>query len=153
MYLSYNYMYMLEKLVAKREVGIEKNKKFAHPGGPCLIGVHKFFVNADGNFYPCERVDESANVTKIGNIKSGFDFDRIRELLNIGKLTENECKNCWAFQFCIQCFRSAVDGDKLSKEKRLAKCKSSKMNAEESIKDYIVLKEYHSKFGEGLRGN
>ena len=143
----------LEKLVAKREVGIEKNKKFAHPGGPCLIGVHKFFVNADGNFYPCERVDESANVTKIGNIKSGFDFDRIRELLNIGKLTENECKNCWAFQFCIQCFRSAVDGDKLSKEKRLAKCKSSKMNAEESIKDYIVLKEYHSKFGEGLRGN
>ena len=93
------------------------------------------------------------NVTKIGNIKSGFDFDRIRELLNIGKLTENECKNCWAFQFCIQCFRSAVDGDKLSKEKRLAKCKSSKMNAEESIKDYIVLKEYHSKFGEGLRGN
>lgn len=26
------------------------------------------------------------------------------------------------------------------------------MNAEESIKDYIVLKEYHSKFGEGLRG-
>ena len=43
--------------------------------------------------------------------------------------------------------------DKLSKEKRLAKCKSSKMNAEESIKDYIVLKEYHSKFGEGLRGN
>lgn len=63
--------------------------------------MHKFFVNADGNFYPCERVDESANVTKIGNIKSGFDFDRIRELLNIGKLTENECKNCWAFQFCI----------------------------------------------------
>lgn len=46
-----------------------------------------------------------------------------------------------------------MDGDKLSKEKRLAKCKSSKMNAEESIKDYIVLKEYHSKFGEGLRGN
>lgn len=30
----------------------------------------------DGNFYPCERVDESANVTKIGNIKSGFDFDQ-----------------------------------------------------------------------------
>ena len=151
--LSVAYIEQLEKLVAKREVGIEKNKKFAHPGGPCLIGVHKFFVNADGNFYPCERVDESANVTKIGNIKSGFDFDRIRELLNIGKLTENECKNCWAFQFCIQCFRSAVDGDKLSKEKRLAKCKSSKMNAEESIKDYIVLKEYHSNFGEGLRGN
>ena len=66
--LSVAYIEQLEKLVAKREVGIEKNKKFAHPGGPCLIGVHKFFVNADGNFYPCERVDESANVTKIGNI-------------------------------------------------------------------------------------
>ena len=151
--LSVAYIEQLEKLVAKREVGIEKNKKFAHPGGPCLIGVHKFFVNADGNFYPCERVDESANVAMIGNIKSGFDFDRIRELLNIGKLTEEECKRCWAFQFCIQCFRSAVDGDKLSKTKRLEKCKESKINAEECIKDYIVLKEYHSKFGKGLRRN
>ena len=80
-------------------------------------------------------------------------FTHASVLMKVQMLTENECKNCWAFQFCIQCFRSAVDGDKLSKEKRLAKCKSSKMNAEESIKDYIVLKEYHSKFGEGLRGN
>lgn len=40
--LSVAYIEQLEKLVAKREVGIEKNKKFAHPGGPCLIGVHKF---------------------------------------------------------------------------------------------------------------
>lgn len=108
--LSVAYIEQLEKLVAKREVGIEKNKKFAHPGGPCLIGVHKFFVNADGNFYPCERVDESANVTKIGNIKSGFDFDRIRELLNIGKLTENECKNCCNYYMVSHIARLVNEG-------------------------------------------
>lgn len=149
--LSVAYIEQLEKLVAKRAIGLEKNKKYAHPGGPCLIGVHKFFVNAEGNFYPCERVDESAEIARIGNLDSGFDYNRIKELLSIGKITERECKNCWAFQFCIQCFRSAVDGDRLSKENRLEKCAVSKHNAEESIKDYIVLKEYHSKFGEGLR--
>lgn len=145
--LSVAYIEQLEKLIAKRATGINKSIKFAHPGGPCLIGVHKFFVNAEGNFYPCERVDESAEIAKIGNLEEGFNFKRIKELLNIGKLTQNECKNCWAFQFCIQCFRTAVDGNKLSKEKRLAKCVASKNNAEESIKDYIVLKEYHSTFG------
>ena len=75
--LSVAYIEQLEKLVAKREVGIEKNKKFAHPGGPCLIGVHKFFVNADGNFYPCERVDESANVNMAAEIIFNAKTQRI----------------------------------------------------------------------------
>lgn len=149
--LTVSYLEQLEQLVVDRAIGLEKNKKYAHPGGPCLIGVHKFFVSAEGNFYPCERVDESIECTRIGNLEEGFDFERIKMLLNIGKLTENECKQCWAFQFCTQCFRSAVDGECLSKSKRLSKCKATRYNAEQSLKNYIVLKEYGSTFGRRLR--
>lgn len=72
--LTIDYIEQIEQLVGKRTIGLEKNKKYAHPGGPCLIGVHKFFVNADGYFYPCERVDESVECTRIGNIEEGFDI-------------------------------------------------------------------------------
>ena len=88
----------------------------------------------------------------IGNLDDGLDIEKIKMLLNIGKLTENECKKCWAFQFCTQCLRSAVDGDHLSKNKRLSKCNSSRYTAEQSLKDYIVLKECGSTFGKRIKG-
>ncbi len=149
--LTVSYIEQVEQMVGRRAVGLERNKKYAHPGGPCLIGVHKFFVNAEGYFYPCERVDESIECTRIGNIEEGLDIEKIKMLLNIGKLTEEECKKCWAFQFCTQCLRSAVEGDHLSKSKRLSKCNSSKFTAEQSLKDYIVLKECGSTFGKRVR--
>lgn len=31
------------------------------PGGQCLPGAQRFFVNAYGKFYPCERVNEAAD--------------------------------------------------------------------------------------------
>lgn len=144
--LTVAYIEQIEKLVADRAVGLDRNKKYAHPAGPCLIGANKFFVNTDGEFYPCERVDESIECTRIGNLEEGLDIEKIRNLLNIGKLTEDECKKCWAFQFCSQCLRSAVEGDHLSKSKRLSKCNLSRYNAEQSLMDYIVLKEYGAKF-------
>lgn len=144
--LTVAYIEQIEKLVADRAVGLDRNKKYAHPAGPCLIGANKFFVNTDGEFYPCERVDESIECTRIGNLDDGLDIEKIKMLLNIGKLTEDECKKCWAFQFCSQCLRSAVEGDHLSKSKRLSKCNLSRYNAEQSLMDYIVLKEYGAKF-------
>lgn len=150
--LTIAYIEQVEQMVGKRTIGLEKNKKYSHPGGPCLIGVHKFFVNADGYFYPCERVDESIECTRIGNLDDGLDIEKIKMLLNIGKLTEDECKKCWAFQFCTQCLRSAVDGDHLSKSKRLSKCNGSRYTAEQSLKDYIALKECGSTFGKRIKG-
>ena len=89
------------------------------------------------------------NILVIGN---GFDLYKTSALLNVGSITEKECKKCWAFQFCTQCLRSAVDGDHLSKNKRLSKCNSSRYTAEQSLKDYIVLKECGSTFGKRIKG-
>ncbi len=70
---------------------------------PCVPGKHRFFVNAEGYFYPCERVNELSPVMQIGNLETGFELEKVENLLNIGKLTDEECRKCWAFRFCTIC--------------------------------------------------
>ena len=36
-----------------------------HPGGPCIPGVHKLFVNINGDFYPSEKLNENIKDTVI----------------------------------------------------------------------------------------
>ncbi len=116
-----------------------------HHSGPCLPGHIRLFVNADGNFYPCERVSENSNAMKIGNLDSGFDFDKVRKLLNIGQLTSDFCQNCYAFRWCGLCAAYADNLDEgkneLSREKMLPICKNVRYNMEEDLKDYCALKD------------
>lgn len=99
-----------------------------HPSGPCIPGVKRLFVNVNGRFYPCERSNELSESLCIGNVDDGFNIIKIFELLNIAKITEKECKNCWAIRFCYSCALSSVDSKTLeiSKEKRLSMCKYRK---------------------------
>ncbi len=117
-----------------------------HPGGPCIPGIQRLFVNVDGNMFPCERVNESSEVTKIGNINEGFDLVKIRALLNIGRLSEDKCKNCWAFRFCTLCCTSADTGDGLSGDKRNSRCRRVRDAAEYDLKDICTLKENNFDF-------
>lgn len=117
-----------------------------HPSGPCLAGVNRLFVTVDGNFFPCERVNETSAAYNIGNLDEGFWYDKSYELLNIGKLTEKECRECWAINFCNCCAAGIEEGDKLSRKKRLEKCKSNKHVVEERLKEYCTLREYGCKF-------
>ena len=110
------------------------------PGGPCIPGQRRFFVNADGNFYPCERVNELAEDTQLGNIKDGFDLEKAEKVLNIARLTENECKNCFAFRHCTVCVRKATDGNKFSAKHKLTNCAKVKKNLISNLK-LIALRE------------
>ena len=74
---------------------------FSHPGGPCIPGTHKLFVNVKGDFYPCEKVCECSADTIIGNIDKGFDLDKAETLLNVGKLTEEQCRDCWCAKILL----------------------------------------------------
>lgn len=117
-----------------------------HPSGPCLAGVNRLFVTVEGDFFPCERVNETSKAYNIGNLDEGFWYDKSYELLNIGKLTERECRECWAINFCNCCAAGIEEGDKLSRKKRLEKCKSNKHVVEERLKEYCTLREYGCKF-------
>ena len=61
-------------------------------------------------------------------------------------LTEKECRECWAINFCNCCAAGIEEGDKLSRKKRLEKCKSNKHVVEERLKEYCTLREYGCKF-------
>ncbi len=74
-----------------------------HHGGPCMPGSKKLFVNTEGVFYPCEKVNERYSTNIIGNLDEGFNFQSIYRMYNIGQLTKEKCKSCWCIRFCKLC--------------------------------------------------
>ncbi len=113
-----------------------------HPGGPCIPGALRLFVSVDGTFYPCERVSEDSQMMKIGHVDRGFDVEKVRELLNIGRITAEDCKNCWAFRFCTLYAAAADEMTQLSPKKKRNRCAEVRNYLEISFKEYCTLKEF-----------
>ena len=111
-----------------------------HHGGTCIPGVLRLYVNVNGDFYPCEKTNSSFS---IGNLNKGFDSINIKKALNIGKITEEECKKCWMLRFCKICIAQCTDitSGKISKTKKLLYCNSQKKSVELFFKNYIDMKE------------
>lgn len=140
------YVDMKDKLYDQHEV-VASVPKTAHPGGPCTPGRKRIFMNIDGDFFPCERVSENSKVMKIGNLYEGFNIEQVKEILNVGQKTENECKNCWAYRYCDQCAAYADDLEELSSAKRLKKCVETKTIATNMFRNYCMMKEFGHDFG------
>lgn len=117
-----------------------------HHGGPCIPGGQRLLMNVDGNFYPCERVDEEAEICKIGDIYSGFDIPKIVKILNIEKVTEELCKSCWAYSKCSICISCSKCNQEIMQEEIIKKCEQIRSNAEDDMKDYCTLKELGYEF-------
>lgn len=114
-----------------------------HPSGPCLPGVRRPFVTVDGNILPCERVSETSEIMNIGDIYDGIDLEKANNILNIGKVSEDECKQCWCLLQCTACAAIADDNIQLSKEKKMHKCHDIKISAIELMKTLCFLKEHN----------
>lgn len=112
--------------------------KKGHPAGPCLPGVRKTFIDVHGNIFPCEKVVETEEM-KIGTLETGFDIGKAASLLNVGKTTGENCKNCWAFYHCASCIAGSIDAEKVSSQRRLKRCDSIKANVLENLKDIAFL--------------
>lgn len=113
----------------------------SHRNGGCIPGIHKLFLTTSGDFYSCEKVSECSNSCKIGNIEEGLDLYKICELSNLQLITEEECLNCWASEYCTICLAQADDMDGISKELILKKCPRVRCEIEDMLKDYCVCKE------------
>lgn len=138
----------LKQMVKDRFVGEQIYQGKISPGGQCLPGIQRFFVTVDGIFFPCERVDEESSDLCIGNLADGFDIKNANRILNIAKITEKECIECWCYKMCSQCVAKAGESGKIEVANRLKWCNQSRKNAEEYIKNYIVLKKFGCKFEE-----
>ncbi len=133
------------RMVDLRKKTIELSKSM-HPSGPCVPGARKLFMSATGEFYPCERVSESSANTCIGDIENGFNFQKVDQLLNIGKLTEDKCKKCWAIRFCTHCVAAADDTVTLNRQKKIDGCEEVFRDVHSLLTNYITLKEYGYNF-------
>lgn len=93
-------------------------------GGPCIPGFTKLFVNTEGHFYLCEKVNELNNIYELGNIDEGYNQAAINRLYDIVKLTEERCKTCWQMRLCNVCAADcgASNSDGFSYEQKMIKC-------------------------------
>lgn len=114
----------------------------AAPGGPCIAGAMRLFVNVDGNLFPCERVSEKSEAMNIGNLWEGFDYNKINKLINIAQTTEEKCKNCWAFQHCTLCCTHSDNCGELSADLRLSQCNRIHAQVEDTFRDYLWMREF-----------
>jgi len=111
------------------------------PGGPCVPGPMRLFMDVEGNFYPCERVSEKSECMRIGNVDAGFDLEKCEKLLNVAQLTKEECRDCFAFAHCSQCGARADQDGTLDKDRRLSYCNGVRNGFDNDLRDYITLLE------------
>lgn len=116
--------------------------RLAHHNGPCLPGVRKLFVRTDGKFYPCERVNETQEYFCVGSVDTGVCVDECKKILNIGKITEKQCKQCWALRHCSLCAGQIEFTDEPQVCDKLKHCNVAKRQALFDLKELCVMKEF-----------
>nr|WP_162990785.1 Cys-rich peptide radical SAM maturase CcpM [Maliibacterium massiliense] len=116
----------------------------AHPGGPCMVGAQRLFVNVDGRFFPCEKVNEQQDFFCIGDVEAGFNLDKMKALINIGQCTADACASCWNLRGCSICAASVELGDACAvcAENKAARCRQQQQNVMSNLYETCVLREF-----------
>lgn len=110
-----------------------------HRSGPCIPGIQKLFVTADGKLFPCEQVNELYDATCLGDLKSGIDCQKAMKLLNLEQYTTESCRTCWAYSLCNICLAGIDSADGIIPESIEKRCDASRQHAENLLKDYAAL--------------
>lgn len=76
----------------------------------------------------------------LGNVFDGLNLNRVLQYLNIGKLTDKECKTCWAMRFCRICALFCMDFEKgeMSHDKKLISCYEIKNRTLDFFKKELI---------------
>lgn len=137
----------LHNFLKSQNRSIRLLNKIEHHAGPCIPGQLRLFMTADGKFLPCERVSEQSDTFVIGNVTEGFNMDKVLRILNIGDLTSDDCKKCFAFRHCSICANIAYSDNDLSKSAKAEACRDSKYQFYQILQDASVLQELGYRFG------
>lgn len=131
-------------LIMMNEMRIESslNSKCA-PSGPCLPGVHRFMVTTEGNFFPCEKVNELNPACMIGTNKLGIDLEKSTRVLNYSHSLKKRCENCFAFRECTNCIR-IYNGNSTLFEESLSACENVKRSFSTKLMGFAIINELRS---------
>lgn len=123
------------------------------PSGPCIPGKSRLMVDINGALFPCERVNET-DENCIGSLKYGFDIEKAQRILNVGSISEEMCKNCWALRLCTACIHRIEYANENAASEKQRFCKSIRMVAETKIRGMILAYEFEKYYKKHLkRGN
>ena len=69
---------------------------------PCLPGFTRRFVDVEGNYRVCERVDHT-DAYVLGNVRDGLDVSRLEQTME-RRRQFGDCANCDAMKTCDICY-------------------------------------------------
>ncbi len=130
------------KIYHEFEKNITANKSISsiwHHSGPCVPGGRRVFVDIYGQLFPCEKVDCSKE-NCIGNIFDGIDIPKATSLLNIGTMTEHQCKHCFAIRFCSICMQKCYNPESgaIDVNQKILQCKKEQNMILKFLRNYVV---------------
>jgi uncharacterized protein len=100
------------------------------PIGSCFPGQRRLMVDAQGNFFMCEKVGQ---YFEIGNIYNGFNYSKIYDfIMQYDKFFEG-CGDCWAVRLCKKCFNSVRKGERFDIRRKEALCKTMQTRIEKNL--------------------
>lgn len=109
--------------------------------GMCLPGMTKTFVSVNGDFYPCERVNEKLKDMIIGNVKDGYNLKNINNLMHFNRKFGNRCINCFAVRECNLCPEQFGVSGLEENEESLQVCRAQRENFVQALKDRMSYNE------------
>lgn len=139
-FLEDRFLYVKELRNCKQRCIENTLPKKWHHGGPCIPGEKALFLSTSGDYYPCERVNETSENAIIGNVATGVDVNRVRKVINVEQYTSEECRNCWAYRYCHICVKHICVNNRNPKDSILEKCSDIKDSVEEVFKDYCTMR-------------
>jgi uncharacterized protein len=107
--------------------------------GMCVPGWRKLFVDTEGKFYTCERVNRSM---PIGDVDNGIDKEVVQRILDLQvSANKDRCISCWAVRLCGLCL-SSINGDAcIDLSLRDEYCEAEKKRWEATLSDYCTVLE------------
>ncbi|MDR2836055.1 MAG: radical SAM peptide maturase [Bacteroidales bacterium] len=94
------------------EITNEKYLTKYYPTGSCSPFSKKIFISAQGNIYPCERINFRFVFGKITSEKIEINTKEIAAQYNNYFLKmQKQCANCYNFIYCQSCFFASIIKD------------------------------------------
>ena len=97
-------------------IKLENDNKF-WPTGCCTICQRRLFVNIDGDFSPCEKILFNKKMLTFGNIKNGFNYEKLFAFVRKFEKSNIKCNKCWAVRLCRKCWKDITEHDCTSEKK------------------------------------
>lgn len=124
-------------------VDIIKNRDFELCQGEhiiysCLNDMHRCYIDTNGTLYACEKVCVEQSV---GNLWSGFDQQRIRNLtFRYVERLNRLCGQCWAVRLCPKCMVTL----NYSEDEQLLLCEIEREKALLALKYYCLVQDLNA---------